>query len=398
MNFGEFCSTVKKFFEESLQNVNEEIRNGNIKIKVDYSFPSYLRIGESPQHWMAELTGASEMINVNNYGLEAPNVSEKHENTSAFFNPGLDIEDSMKPVSNIVAVKGVGFVNLCVATNYDYTAFKKFINLETSSTEVRLDSAEVPITIQPDCKTIFFYNVDLIRTENFKLFFKSIPTAIAVKKNITRNELKQFLKQLVNKLFKSRPPTIFGINIGYSYSSEKFARDLLSLTNQPINEPIIDGFIQKHLKFFTKGLGYQRGLSQTELKILEGDFGDKECLKPDYLMLRNDGFYDILDLKTSALKKKSITIGDTSRMRFNAYVSELISQLVGYERYFKLEKNYKWVLKKYGIKIRNPKLIGIVGSFQNFDRSQVDLALEQYKDNIAILSYSDLINLLRKNI
>ena len=398
MNFSEFCSTVKKFFEEFLQNIFVKIKNGNIKIKVDYSFPSYLRIGESPQHWMAELTGASEMINVNNYELEAPNVSEKYENTSAFFNPGVDIEDSMKPVFNIRAAKEVGFVNLCIATNYDYPAFKKFINLDTSSTEVRLGSAEVPITIQPSCKIIYFYNVDLIRTENFKLFFKSIPTAIAVKKNITRNELKQFLKLLVNKLFKSSPPTIFGINIGYSYSSEKFARDLLSLTNQPINEPIIDGFIQKHLKFFTKGLGYQRGLSQTELKILEGDFGDKKSLKPDYLMLRNDGFYDILDLKTSALKKKSITIGDTSRMRFNAYVSEMISQLVGYERYFKLEKNYKWVLKKYDIKIKNPKLIGIVGSFQNFDRYQVDLALEQYKDNIAILSYSDLINLLRKNI
>lgn len=398
MNFGEFCSTVKKLFEEFLQNVNEKIRNGNIKIKADYSFPSYLRIGESPHHWMAELTGAKEIININNYKLEAPNISEKYENTSAFFNPGVDIEDSMKPVFNIRAAKEVGFINLCIATNYDYTAFKKFINLKTSSTKVKYDSAEVPITIQSGCKMIYFYNVDLIRTENFKLFFKSIPTAIAVKKNITRNELKQFLKLIVKKLYKSSPPNIFGINIGYSYSSEKFARDLLSLTNQPIREPIIDRFIQKHSNFFTKGLGYQRGLSQIELKIIEGDFGDKKSLKPDYLMLRNDGFYDILDLKTSALKKKSISIGDTSRMRFNAYVSEMISQLVGYERYFKLEKNYKWVLENYDIKIKNPKLIGIVGSFQNFDRYQVDLALEQYKDNIAILSYSDLINLLRKNI
>ncbi len=398
MNFGEFCSTVKKLFEEFLQNINEKIRNGDIKIKADYSFPSYLRIGESPQHWMAELTGATEIVNYNKYGLEAPNVSEKYGNTSAFFNPGADIEDSMKPVINIKAAKEIGFVNLCIATSYDHTAFKKFINLKTSSTMLIFPSAEVPITIQSGCKMIHFYNVDLIRTENFKLFFKSIPTAIAVKKNITRNELEQLLNLIVKKLYKSSPPNIFGINIGYSYSSEKFARDLLSLTNQPVNETIIDGFIQKHLKFFTKGLGYQRGLSQTELKILEGDFGDKKSLKPDYLMLRNDGFYDILDLKTSALKKKSITIGDTSRMRFNAYVNELISQLVGYERYFKLEKNYEWALKKYDIKIKNPKLIGIVGSFQNFDRSQVDLALEQYKDNIAILSYSDLINLLRKNI
>ncbi len=397
MNYSEFSSTVKEIFEESFQKIFEEIRIGKISINNKYSFPSYLRIGESPHHWMAELNGASEMNEINNYKLDVPNVSEKYENTSSFFNPGVNIKNSMKPAFNCENSKGLRFMNLCIATKYDYEVFKKFINVQISSTMLILGDAEAPVIIQPENKFIYFYNVDIIRTENNRLFFKSIPMAIAVKKNITSDELKQILKININKLRNLRPPIILGLNVGYSYSFEKFARDLLSLTSQPVNENIIDKFIQHHMKLFTQGLKYQKGLNHVELKILEGNFGDKESLKPDFLMLRNDGYYDIIDLKTSALKYKSITVGNPSRMRFNSYVNELISQLVGYERYFKLKKNRRWALKELNIKVRNPILIGIVGSFQNFDDSNVELALEQFKDNIAIFSYTDLIDLIKKN-
>jgi len=77
-------------------------------------------------------------------------------------------------------------------------------------------------------------------------------------------------------------------------------------------------------------------------------------------------------------------------------VSDLIGQLDTYKRYFEQEKNKEWALKKYGVKIKNPRLIGIVGNYDNFLQDEVDLVLRQYKDDIVIISYSDLINLLRK--
>ena len=45
--------------------------------------------------------------------------------------------------------------------------------------------------------------------------------------------------------------------------------------------------------------------------------------------------------------------------------------------------------------IDNPKLYGIVGNYDNFKREDVNLALGQYKDNIILISYNDLIDLLR---
>ncbi len=401
MNFREFRFAIKKLLEDFLNSIVEKLNNKTIKIKSKYSFPNYLRIGESPHHWMIELSGVSELKNLEKFKLEAPRRSEKFQNTSAFFNPGVEIDNSMKSLIKL-GRPGHSLIRLTLSTNYDYSNFQKFINLNISPSELKRGDAQIPIIIYPEAPFAFFYNVDLIRTESFKLYFKSIPSAMCIKKDISKEEFIKIVNENVNKFYN--PPNInllgrivFGLNLDYEYLSEKFARDLLSLTNQTINERVIDRFIQKHLNHFTKSLRYEKGLSQVDLKILEGDFGNKKSLKPDYLMLRSDGFYDIIDIKTSALKKNSITIGDTSRIRFNFYVSELISQLVNYERYFKSEKNRNWALENYNIKISNPKLIGIVGNYQNFDRYNVDLALEQYKDNIILLSYFDLVNLLRKN-
>jgi len=183
-----------------------------------------------------------------------------------------------------------------------------------------------------------------------------------------------------------------------SPSAWTFARELTSLTDQNVNERIIDRFIQAHSKHFSNALGYKKALSKVELKWMDGDSTDPKSSSPDYLMQRKDGYFDILDLKTSMLKYNSLTRGGKSRCRFNAYVSELIAQLIGYERYFKRDKNSKWVYDTHGIKIQNPRLIGIVGNYDNFIREDVDLALEQYKDNITILSYADLTNLLRNQI
>ena len=74
----------------------------------------------------------------------------------------------------------------------------------------------------------------------------------------------------------------------------------------------------------------------------------------------------------------------------------MIAQLEGYRRYFKLPTNAEWALRNNEVKVSNPRVIGVVGNFENYSRPDVDLALEQYKDNITILSYPDIVALLHK--
>ena len=97
------------------------------------------------------------------------------------------------------------------------------------------------------------------------------------------------------------------------------------------------------------------------------------------------------------MRGKKTKNGGFVRVRFNDYVSELISQLKDYERYFSYAENHNWsiVNKKIRIDPERLKLIGIVGNYNNFDRIQVNKALMAYDKRIAILSYNDLVNLMR---
>jgi hypothetical protein len=123
-----------------------------------------------------------------------------------------------------------------------------------------------------------------------------------------------------------------------------------------------------------------------------------EDSKPDYLMERLDGKFDILDLKTGAIRYKSLTKGGKARIRFVDYVDELVAQLVVYKRYFGSLANKEWAYEKYGIQTDNIRLIGIVGNQNNFIQKEVSAALKKYADEIVILSYPDLVALLRKRI
>lgn len=111
-------------------------------------------------------------------------------------------------------------------------------------------------------------------------------------------------------------------------------------------------------------------------------------------MERHDGGYDILDLKKALIPK--VTIGKMNRLRFSSYVRELIAQLDGYRRYFSSPENANWV-KDQGITVNdNLRLIGIVGNHNNFERDRVDLAIGAHRNDFQIISYSEIINLLRK--
>jgi len=313
-----FSRIIKDFFENSLKQIFSKIKEGKIIINSDYTYPSHLRIAESKSHLIAELMGTQDVKSVDDIDIYRPVRQEKIENTTSFFNPGINIDESEISTFKIKKANYVIFKNLALATKFEEELFLKKVDFPISKTKIiGLKDAKLPLIVKPGCNVLILQNVDLIRTDLFRVYFRTFSTAIAVKKDMLPNELNDLLYKVANKFLQTIPPTIFGLKVGYSHSSEYFARDLLSLTDQKVNETIIDKFVQNHLDFFIKALGYRTGQSQRRLVWIEKmtDDDPNESI-PDYLTEREDGYYDIIDLKTAVLKYKKIVIGARKRPRF----------------------------------------------------------------------------------
>src|SRR6476659_10009838 len=86
-----FTRVVQDFFETWLKSIAVRIDKGEIQIIEPYSYPTMLRVGESPSHFIAELLGETRIsASKKAYKLQVPNTPETFPDTAAFFNPGFD--------------------------------------------------------------------------------------------------------------------------------------------------------------------------------------------------------------------------------------------------------------------------------------------------------------------
>jgi hypothetical protein len=115
------------------------------------------------------------------------------------------------------------------------------------------------------------------------------------------------------------------------------------------------------------------------------------------MVQRDDGFFDIYDLKTAAPNRKSITKGKRNRRRFIDYVEEGIAQLAHYEEYFRYDENCKFAFENYGIKVSNPNLYLVAGNLENANEQQLDEACRKLK-NIKVIDYDTLSGMFYKSV
>lgn len=94
--------------------------------------------------------------------------------------------------------------------------------------------------------------------------------------------------------------------------------------------------------------------------------------------------------------KQRITKGRHSRRRFIDCVEEGLAQLANYEEYFKFRRNVEWALSKYKVKINNPNLILVVGSYENASKDEINEATRRLKPNYQIIDYDTLNSLFLK--
>lgn len=403
MRIDKLIKSTIDIFEKWLNEVQSDFKKGaliSIVPGYKYSFPNEVIIAESPTHYVIELSGSQNIFQNNSIKLKSTSKIIKVINTTSYINAGFPVKNIEQGTISI-NFSGNTLIGARVSTDYDKKLFQNKINIKRHGAELKSSSklnAQIPISISPTADKLILYDVDSIRADKFRLFYRYISTAIVIKKRTSLTNYKNWLNSNIRELGFQKEPHFLGLNLYNDTTQTPFARKLLSLAYESVSEQEIDNFIEKHNQEFAKALGYQNALSKTKLKLIDKKGWTKSELIPDYLMQKADNkHYDILDLKKGLLKYKKLTRGEKSRSRFNSYLNELAGQLYGYDRYFKSETNQNWAKKEKGICVDNPLLIGIVGNHNNFLREEIDMALEQYKDNLIILSYNELFNLLRIN-
>jgi len=406
MKIKKFAEILKQLFEWRLNLLNDLIDKGNLKFNSVYSFNNLLRFAETPSHFIAEFLGAKKFKPTERISVKyLQGKSEEIASTNSYFMPYP--KDISQPVINVQA-DGNTLQSLLLITNEVFLTLQK-LPFPMPSVIINRKDGDIPLNIADNIDLLILKDITLINILDFFYYYRYIPFAIIAKKNVTEQSLQKRLDwdlQLdISSLSQDLPVNyITGINFCHSDSNTYFSSQLISLSNQIIREPSIDKYIAEHKLVFANALGYKDAL-KTSFKWIKRLKDEPHESNPDFILVKKDHTFDILDLKTGAIKYKSLTKGKklrkglTIRIRFVDYVNELISQLEEYKSYFKHEKNISFIKNKYNLDVDldNMKLIGIIGNQNNFDTSQVASALRPYKNYIKIISYYDLANMILKH-
>ncbi len=404
MQIKAFAEILKPLLEERLNLLNNLINKNNLRFDSAYAFNNLLRCAETPTHFICELLGVkifkpTERISIN----YLQRTNEKIPSTNSYFMPFS--KDISKPVINMCSEDNTlqGFL---LITNNDYLTLQK-LPFPIPSVKINRKDGDYPLNIADNADLLILKDMTLINILDYCYFYRYIPFALITKKNVTEEIIKDRLNtDLQLDISSLTNPNISvnyitGINFCHSELNIYIASQLISFSNQIIKEPYIDKYIEEHESVFANSLGY-KNLLKIAFKWIERSIDEPYESKPDFILVKKDNTFDILDLKTGAIKFKSLTKGKKMkkgqqiRIRFVDYVNELISQLEEYKSYFKHEKNIQYIKNKYGLDVdlENMRLIGIVGNQNNFDTSHIASALNPYKDYIKIISYYDLANMV----
>jgi len=344
---------------------------------------------ETSEHFIAELFGATLRFD----GLTS-RIHKELSTSRYLYQFGDNSENPMfKFDSNNSGLKNI--------------LLSRVIDIEKVKTRFSFDPYEIHPTkmiMQPEggCLISFgtnfqscFLNNCLI-INNFQQFYrmKDILYVCIVSKSLALNT---FIREETNKHQWPVNTTDDLVGIHYvpskAVESYKLSGQFANIFLVPdIREPNIGKFLHRNPDILKKALNCSEFLYEKPFKWLEGNPNPSEDhIQPDFVLKSSQSlFWDICDIKKPLLDKDNLTKGEHSRRRFKDDVYEGIAQLANYEQYFSYPENAKYAKVKYGVEINSPKLILIIGNYENFDIQQLQEASRSLKDNYTVIDYDSL--------
>ncbi len=401
--FQKFVKATTDVWESYLRTI------ANLPLELDGGgsllYPNIALFVRTNSHYILELFGSSEVYkalsvktheesNINKYLYQFE--LEKEEESTPLFSAS---SNTTTPVTN------AGMTNLVLSSPAAIEKFEKrfaFVQpykqgysiikgINTSGSLIRFGEAIHEFT---------FSRCTLLNTLDDSYRAKYINYMQILSSSFNMEEYKSILER---RLFQSIPiqgistttDGLFGVQ--YIPDTEHHSR-LLSgqFANMflipGIRETTIGEFLRANPNIVHQAFGCSSFVYEPELEWIEGNekYPDEKKINPDLVIERRDGFFDIVDLKTIMDKSKSITKGAHKRRRFIDYVNEGIAQLNNYRDYFSYEKNRNHAFSKYKIKVQEPKLYLVVGSYDNVNDTEVREACRSHRDDLVIIDYDTL--------
>ena len=346
-------------------------------------YPNILIFTETKHHFIAELVGANPKFDDLKIKKHRENSTERY--LSQFDN---------KPSNGLFHLNSseLGFSNLCLAHEVDFEAVQhRFPVLKLfPSRLMRSGGHGALFTFGESFESAYIENCVLVNRLLSAYRVKHILCMIIVHKEILTSKYTDLLKNIMHQ----------GVIKGVHICSLTQERDYI-LAGQfqnfylfpSLRETTIGEFLNTHREIIERGLLTRSFIYEPYLPWIKKpyEFADK-AIKPDFLLQRTDGYFDIYDLKTAALQKHDLTKSSRRRRRFIDYVEEGVAQLANYREYFSYPENASFAKEKYGVELKDPNFVLVVGNYQNSDPRKIQEASRRLS-NITIIDYDTLVQL-----
>lgn len=386
MQFKTFINLTKDIWEGYFQRIKTVCPSGLTSKGFRIVYPTHLLITQNKNHYIAELFGSSKEFN----GLNVKSIKPIPTN---IYLGQFDKSEHIAPM--FVINNDLILSRMLLSRTADFEPLEKRFpfmkNYETRFVKT-VESEGSLFAFDKFFELLALDNSLLVNRYENIFRVKNISHLTVISKDLSSIKYFDFYKDYLKNLDDYH---------GFTAFDSKVAEDLIlagQLVNiylfPNMNETMIVEFLKTHPKIIKQALGSKNFLSEASFPWLEGNPDSSEkTIRPDLMIERDDGFYDIYDLKTALINKNNITKGKHKRRNFIEYVEDGIAQLANYEDYFNFPKNRDYALKEYGVKVKSPNLVLVVGNYDNVDKSEVKEACRKLKGNISIIDYETLLQM-----
>jgi hypothetical protein len=384
MLFENFVKETRLWWNRYLKFIYEQQQKGNLDLRGDIVlYPNILLATKTKGLFVAELIGARKTFTF----LKL--IQHKEASIYRYLSQFDDSEPD--PLIKLDAAC-ISFRFLCLAQGADFEVVKdRFPFVELFPCKLnRVGGRGSVFSFGPNFSSCSVENSILVNRRENLFRCKNILALFIVKSSISRKELFELFELL------RIAGEVKGVHIVPSSREESLiiGGHLQSMYLFPgLKETTIGEFINTHPEVVREAFKTSHFLYEPYLEWLEHDGTvEDQAINPDLIVKRPDGLYDIYDLKTALLEKKSIVKGPRKRRRFIDYVEEGAAQLANYREYFRYPKNRQLAKDKYGIEILNPKLILVTGNWDNASLKEIDESCRRYNE-IIVLDFDTLAHL-----
>ena len=370
MIFDKFVSEITDILHRYFKHISDLEAKGAIDSNGgSILYPNILLVTSCSGFYTAELVGAVREYS----GLNLKRHKEK--SIYRYFN---QFDDTASTKGLFLDGAGTGFRFVCLAQDADFEAVaKRFPSIELYGSKLNFIGGSGNIfSFGTNFESFSIENCILVNKLDSLYRCKNVLSAYVFKSGITKQKLTKFFEKVLGN------DEVKGVHTAQGKREERIyvAGQLQSMYLFPgLHETTIGEFLNLHPEIIKSAFGTEHFEYEPYLEWVEHDGTcDDIAINPDLLIKREDGFFDIYDLKTAALAKLNVTKGGRKRRRFIDYVEEGVAQLVNYKEYFDYPKNADYAKNKYGIEINEPKLVLVVGNWENSLPEEVNQARRRY--------------------